>query len=619
MRYVSGRTGEQGSALFLTTVVVTLILAFLLTSMTLVTSKSAEAAMSVEVLQAQNVADAGLEYAVFWLREAMKIWGTFDVFDRMDPNPQEDIYTGATQIIFAEPEDGQVRGILSDASGNKVGEYDVYVDVRDRASDDHRIVVVRSCAYYPSKAAYLSGSKHAYSKTVFAKLRLQQVDAKPGNYGYFINHWGWFYGSTITANGSVRANGFFSMKYNPMINGSPIFGKAVGFDLQDKENNGGIFAGLDIIGTCRGMGGLEENQYRYENPVIMPNLSDLSYYRARAQQVGGTLIVGGTEWTNNGVYGDEPGETGYIYLEGTEDDPIRINGLVVVEKDVVIKGYVTGQGTIIAGRNVYIADDLRYLNPPTTPRPSGTTEAGIESWIQQNMDKDFLGLYAREHIVVGNWSDQRWQSYVFSWLKDDMNRSDEDAGLDGIHNTGDTGEDDGEWTVERYTSTHEALGLIPPGSSVGDPIPGSGEDLDGDGVFDKRITTNGGWLNEFKVETNLNSSHWGGNLPDHGSSRQWHYGDLSSNDIQRLDGCFFTNHAFAGLILASGTIQINGAVISRNESIVYSPRIEFNHDERLTGRSWEDLGLIGGGGRVWDDIVVEAFWTGETDYENTGA
>ena len=31
--------------------------------------------------------------------------------------------------------------------------------------------------------------------------------------------------------------------------------------------------------------------------------------------------------------------------------PIVIDGPVVVERDVVISGYVTGQGTIYAGRN----------------------------------------------------------------------------------------------------------------------------------------------------------------------------------------------------------------------------------------------------------------------------
>jgi len=608
MRYIAKK--ERGAALFFTMVIVTMVLALLLTSMTLVSTKSAEAVMSTELLQARNVADAGLEYAVFWLREAMKIWGTFDVFDKLDPNPADDIYTGATQIVFAQPQDGQVPGKLEDTTGKVVGEYDVYLDVRDRTATDHRIVVVRSCAYYPSKAAFLAGAKHAYRKEIFAQLRLRQVDARPGNYGYFINHWGWFYGSTITANGSVRANGYFSMKYDPTINGSPVFGNADGWDLQDKENNGGIFAGLDIVGTCRGMGALPENRYPFQDPVVMPNISNLSYYKKKAKE-GGSLTVSGTEVTKNGIYGDEPGETGYLYLEGTPDDPIRINGIVVVEKDVIIKGYVTGKGTLIAGRNLYIADDVKYLNGPNTPRPSGTTETEIEAWLQENLDKDFVGFYAREHIVAGDWTDSNWQGHVFSWLKDDMNRGDEDAGLDGIHNTGDTGEDDGKWTVEHYTLTHSILGLIPPGSSVGDVIPGSGEDLDGDGVYDPRITTDEGWLNQLKTEVPLDPSHWGGNLPDPGAAGSWNYSDIATNDISQFDGCFYTNHAFAGLLRASDTIRFNGGLISRNEAIVYSPRIEFNHDERLSGRSWEDMGIVGGGGRVWDDIVVEAYWTGD--------
>jgi hypothetical protein len=105
----------------------------------------------------------------------------------------------------------------------------------------------------------------------------------------------------------------------------------------------------------------------------------------------------------------------------------------------------------------------------------------------------------------------------------------------------------------------------------------------------------------------VTSTHWGGTLPAEGYERA--YGDIASSTITNLNGCFYTNHAFAGLFYSATPIQINGALISRNESIVYSaPGLVFNHDERLTGGTWGDLGLIGGGGNVWDDVEIISWW-----------
>ena len=600
------RRKQRGSALLTTTVLVTMILSFLLAGMAMVTLKSTEAFAASTQLQARTVAEAGVEHGIFWLREVMKIWGSFDVFDNLDPNQTEDIDTGATQVIFSTPETGQLPGDLADAANISVGQYDVFFDVRDRASADFRTIVIRSQSYVPTKAAYLSGDKHAASTTVFTKIRLSQQDGQPGNYSYFINNWGWFYGSSITSEGSVRANGKFTLRYNPTINGSPIYGEAKGADLSEPLNDGGIFAGLNVDGTCRGMAGAPDNQYEHEDPLLMPNLSNLAWYKDKAVKQGSSISVGGKEWTGNGVYGDGPGERDHLYLVGTADDPIKIKGTVVVDGSVVVKGYVSGQGTIIAGGNLYIADDIHYLNPPATRRPSGTGEEAVEAWIEDNLDKDFVGFYAREHIVVGDYTNTTWQNYVFGWLLNSNNRSDEDAGMDRVHNTKDESENDGTWIVEEFTNEHQALGLIPQGGRIGDVIPGTGEDIDGDGTEDRRLNSKGNWLNAMNLPQSLSSSHWGGNLPKNGTQ----YRDVSTINIGNLDGCFYTNHAFGAYMRDSKMIRINGALICRNESIVFSPRIEMNHDERLTGRSWEDLGLIGGGGKVWESITVEAWWTG---------
>jgi hypothetical protein len=604
------RSGERGTALLASLVIVTMILSFMLAGLALVTMKSGEAKAAENRMRSTTAGDAGIEYGIYWVREVMKIWGDPAVFDRLDPDADEDILDHATQIVFADPGPGQLPGSLLDAANATVGQYDVFVDVRDRANTAGRVIVLRSRSYVPTKAGFLAGDRDASYSDVYARVRVRQLDAAAGNYSYFINHWGWFYGNSITANGSVRANGTFTLRSDPLIEGSPIYADAQGADLIDRLNDGGIFAGLEVDGTCRGMAGRPENQYEYQDPIVMPNLSDLTWYRRQATAGGGSLSIGGVELTGNGVYGDAAGEKQHLFLRGTPADPIRLNGTVVVEGALIISGTVTGQGALVVGDNVYIPDDITYLNPPTTWRPADPSEATTEAWIGANLGKDLVGLYSREHIVVGDYTNATWQNYVFSWLRHSLNRSDEDCGLDRIHSTRDTGECDGQWQTETYSQAHAYLNLIPCGSNVGDVIPASGEDVDGDGVRDGVIAGNPGWLTEFTVPASLRSANWGGNLPVAGPAVTLAYGDISTNQIGRLDGCFFTNHAFGAYITDPARIQINGALISRNESIVFSPRIEMNHDERLTGRSWEDLGIVGGG-KVWDAITVEAWWSSD--------
>jgi len=83
-------------------------------------------------------------------------------------------------------------------------------------------------------------------------------------------------------------------------------------------------------------------------------------------------------------------------LIGTSTRPIRIHGPVTFTGDVVIKGYVEGQGTLYAGRNVHIVGSVRYKNPPDF---RGTNPTTIE---QQNEKKDILGLAARGSVIMGN-------------------------------------------------------------------------------------------------------------------------------------------------------------------------------------------------------------------------
>ncbi|MEI8282969.1 MAG: hypothetical protein WCG75_11225, partial [Armatimonadota bacterium] len=76
--------------------------------------------------------------------------------------------------------------------------------------------------------------------------------------------------------------------------------------------------------------------------------------------------------------------------------PIKIHGPVTVLQDAVIKGYVSGQGTIYTGRNVHIIGSVRYTTPPDF---RGNDPVAID---QQNEKADLLGLAARASVMMGN-------------------------------------------------------------------------------------------------------------------------------------------------------------------------------------------------------------------------
>jgi len=274
-----------------------------------------------------------------------------------------------------------------------------------------------------------------------------------------------------------------------------------------------------------------------------------------------------------------------------------------VRGNVMISGIVTGQGAIYASGNVYVPDSINYANPPTTVRPADETQATTEAWLAQNWDADFLGLFSGENIVVGDVTNSTWQNYVGRWMNSSLNGSSEDAGEDGVPNTHDgrdgiSGtedddilENDGQFTVEYYTAQDAELGLIPPGAVVGDVVPGSGEDIDGDGVYDGTTT-----LADVALQDPLDQAHWDGNMPVAGIDD---YSDIATLYANELDAVFYTNHSFCYTVLGNQTARINGALISRNENIIYgTPSIEMNYDVRMLG------GNSGIGGNLLPKVVA---------------
>jgi len=551
-----------------------------------------ESRRTVDNVRVKYLAEAGFEEAMQVLNNAVVL------------NNQTNPLTGLSNMFAGGDTITPIQAESLMDGASAVGGYSVTMN---RLSETATSIVIQinSTGYLPGPPSTLGPNEKITDwEAISVNVRFDLAPSEVFDYAYFINNWGWFYGNTIFANGNARSNGQFDVAgYKPTINGQPLYtslnetGGVVSLSgYQDDNldglldgNDGGVWSSWDIVGAhnVNGTGGWASNQHDFADPIEMPNLSDLSWYENRAKNESGSIEIAGSTMVD-AVFGDEAGETGNLYLYGTAADPIVLDGPVVTSGHVIIHGYVQGQGAIYAGGNVYVPDSIRYVSGPASPRPAGTLQADTEAWLNANKDKDFLGLFAAENVVVGDYTHHYYDSYVGPWMTHSMNQSKEDSGEDLIPNTADgrdgipgTADDDvlegdGIFTIETYTAMDDALGLIPPGKSVGDPIPGTGEDIDGDGVYDDTTT-----LTDLQISIPLDQANWGGNMPAAGISNYSNIGSLYANN---LDATFYTNHTFAYLVLGGSAANVNGAIISRNEAIVYgTPAINVNHDSRLLG------------------------------------
>ena len=546
----------------------------------------------MDELRAQHLADAGVERAILFLRQSADAAGTQNPLAGLN-----NLFAGGVSLSpFV------ATAVMDGAS--QVGAYSVTLNVIEQTATSVSISIDAS-GYVPDAPQNLpAGSSPQAWSAVRTTVQFELAPSEVFDYGYFINNWGWFYGNTIVCRGNARSNGQFDVAgYSPTVTGQPRYGAvartgaSVSLSGYIDDNgdgaldgaDGGVFSGWDIVGAenLQGAGGRQENQHDFQERIEMPNLTDLTPYEENAIAQGGSISIGGTVYAN-GVYGDDASERQHLYLVGTAANPIVLNGPVVVRGDVVIHGVVTGQGAIYAGGNVYVPKSVSYLNGPSSTRPASNAQADTEAWLATNWDRDFLGLFARKNVVVGDHTNSTWRSNVGAWMASALNGSAEDAGedlipntlsgRDGILNTSDDDvlENDGVFTVDVYTQEHQDLGVIPPGRAIGDAIPGTGEDINGDGVYTPTTT-----LADVTLTTSLDSTNFGGNIPAGGISR---YRDISTLSANRIDAVIYTNHSFCWTVTGGTSARINGALVCRNENIIYgTPTLEFNYDARLLG------------------------------------
>lgn len=441
-----------------------------------------------------------------------------------------------------------------------------------------------------------------------------------------------------------------------------------------REWNGGTAGPDGIWGTNDDTGGSyikawdsKLNRYR-------------TYYGCIGCNVGpdGIWNTADDRYGRDGLVNTDDDESPFMIFDGSVQ-PVIINGPVVIgspgvdgiwntadEWDVaglrpmtggvVIYGRVSGQGSVYTSGNIYIPKELRYDLPPqphlpgSTASPAGAgygdvasttyatmTEAAIEGWrsLRQSTapagtyrvrDADLIGMFARENIVVGRFTNGSYWNSVDAWMADADNQSKEDLGRDNLPNTGDTNESNNVWNVKYFGADGEnqcGSGLVPAGYNIGDVIPGSGEDIDGDGRFDDRIQR--GNINVYgtpaagsssfafpenindrlnsgaadpntaaKIDTDADGLIWRGSplWLDNVNNHRWSEVSADPPTMNTMSGVVYTNHAVAGVYFkgASGIMENYGAFVSRIEATVGSSITMFTHDPRLLGGA-RDFGL----------------------------
>ncbi|WP_337867798.1 hypothetical protein [Meiothermus sp.] len=100
---------------------------------------------------------------------------------------------------------------------------------------------------------------------------------------------------------------------------------------------------------------------------------------------------------------------GNLVLIGTPSNPIVLDKDIYVSGDVVIKGVVRGRGAIYTGRNLYIAGNVTYQNPPSKPGQgicTGVTDPNQCARLNIANGRDELRLAARGNTVVGDYTER---------------------------------------------------------------------------------------------------------------------------------------------------------------------------------------------------------------------
>ncbi len=361
----------------------------------------------------------------------------------------------------------------------------------------------------------------------------------------------------------------------------------------------------------------------------MPFVSDLDSYVAYAQEKNGRLtypsysftdslgtnrnISGGTvyaHYTGTGPSGDaEAADNGALVLVGTASNPIEISGPVVVDSDVIIKGYVKGKGTIYSGRNVHIIGDIKYVNAPNW----GHEDADDAAVDAANDKKDMLGLVAKGNIVVGNSASSSWRTTVSDYINSS-------SGDSVVHSYACDASDANIGYPATFGGNYTAVEQVPVGQLTSKAVGGYDSSS---GQFGKvRLVTT--TLETKHMETY--TDWWTGRtrtrmvndtITELKTSYDRRYyetvcddallNSLTESGISQLDAVMYNNHGTFGTMgsgsssygglgryPSSSYVNINGSLVCRDEALIFqSDGLRFNWDFRLRSKDSDTESALG--------------------------
>ena len=177
------------------------------------------------------------------------------------------------------------------------------------------------------------------------------------------------------------------------------------------------------------------------------NVSDPETKISTQAEYVAAVFTGNTNSINQSV-------TGNVVLTGTQIKPIQIDGTVVIDGDLIIKGWVRGEGAIVVRGNVYIPNDLVYFDDFG---PDGRTfgEGGGNT--------NAIGITAGGNIMIGDY--QRPSAFNGVPLKLDI--------VTGNPDTGDPAVDKWSFMLTEMAIFNRAEWAI-----TQEFLPGLGDDID---------------------------------------------------------------------------------------------------------------------------------------------
>ena len=464
------------------------------------------------------------------------------------------------------------------------------------------------------------------SRQVVAEtVRFAQQRSKVFNNAYFVNNYGWFQGTGCTANGDVRANGNMYLDSGCKINGRVyaahntelgVNGDVTNYGTMDPYSTyktttygvsnmsrplavdpvtgDAVAGGYDAPSSATTQAKKDRIHGNLERETEMPFIGDLtsvnSDYRQWIEELraadpsmckvtqGGNVLVD-KYFDGVGPSGDASlADKGVLVLEGTQANPIVVKGPVVVASDVIIKGYVTGQGTIYSGRNVHIVGNIQYVNPPSWSGKRANSD---------NSTKDMLGLMAKGNIVMGNYTESTWLSSIRTYLTSQpyvqQYACDSTDDLIGYPAT--------------FGGSYEAVEKVTAMGTGSDASHAPGGWDASSGQFGKVREVGTGQYEQKQVYNSRTRRYEWQNVeimaPGTAYDRRYYESvamdsEISSrcSTITRIDAVLYNNHGIFGKL---GQCSINGSLVCRNEGLQYTSKLYLNWDMRLYSGSSESV------------------------------